>query len=720
MAVAYSDLKFKGGINPSHPLAPYVVHAFIPMDGTGGNLWDAAQGRNKSVAGGLLWNSNGSVEGLQSDTTSEANDFTDSASPLMGKNIDWRQLAVITRSKLNNTNNRLAYYFKLHTGAVGDQFNTFQDVYTDGWVAVVERDWTKISSAYRDRDATGNDAVRTLRWDPENNSVAMWDKTTKFKNSTLPAGSSSSITNVQFGVGVINSEFYYTIVLDRPKAEGAFTDAELMDLVNDPYNLFEIADDGVDSFDRHLIFDEIAGYAAIDVATLNYSWDFEFKISDAADGSGDWYRMFSVTQSTGDYAGANTGADRVIIKKDGTEIRFTRAGVTATWAGLSVNPLDAVMFRALGASAGIELFVNGLSQGVQAASSSFAIGFDRVGVDLTGGTYGGFGLHYVKFTDSVAPARSRFYDFNQSSGTVVPELVNNVAGSVDGMNPDVDNPFITADGVEVGGTRKCNISSVTPAWNKNHNYEFEFAASGSAAYFFGRSNSYNHLLYVSTTQLVFRNQNGTYYYFDLDGNYLDGTFHTIRLEATYGGGTQVYVDTLDKGNWGAYLGNITIDRIGSMQDTVSTQLITFKRAYIYAGNNTPVTVDLDFTQANVNSVPNASGSDATLTGFKTSGWQYLYETDEYTSADYADLATFASSEKDSNTVAKVYKPTTTLGATIQEFFGGVMIDGGEITSDLVIETQAQVDIRNLKATNIDATQGVDVRVLNVEADNVTG
>jgi len=162
-------------------------------------------------------------------------------------------------------------------------------------------------------------------------------------------------------------------------------------------------------------------YSTIDINSTGTAptWNLKSKILDNGNQSGTFYRLA---------AGAlNNNTDRLIVATDGSRVLFTERSINADWTGLSIDPEDIIELDVPGGAGGVELLVNGVSQGFKRAGSNVRISLMILGENNN--TYLGADVEYFNFVTSDDGTLDRLYDATASSHAAGTPVLSDISGN---------------------------------------------------------------------------------------------------------------------------------------------------------------------------------------------------------------------------------------------------------------------------------------------------
>ncbi len=150
------------------------------------------------------------------------------------------------------------------------------------------------------------------------------------------------------------------------------------------------------------------------------NWELTF-VLDLIEAVGGWYRL----------ASDGTGAQRLLIKEDLTELRHYRNSNEFNFTGLSLSLTDVLTLKAVNGTK-LELLINGVSAGFSNNTQTYTgISYTFFGRDSNG--YGSFNVRSLSFLTDTAEY-NRYYDFTKIKGSslTVPEILNGKDGTMVG------------------------------------------------------------------------------------------------------------------------------------------------------------------------------------------------------------------------------------------------------------------------------------------------
>lgn len=251
-----------------------------------------------------------------------------------------------------------------------------------------------------------------------------------------------------------NSDAQYEYFL---VADSVLTDAEIISLQADPYQLFRTSEDVVR--DYGLTFDGLGNYLTFEATqegSTSFDLEFEWTPTSLAES---FDPLFS-----SDTSDSNT-RHGVFQKSDNElEVSFIIGGartvVNTTGAALSVGTRKNLRVSYDGSS--LSVFIDGAPVGSVAASGTVSAtggGIDTIGKNST--NYGNFQLHFFRFTFGTD---NRYYDCNVANNQqYVPELIQGKHGTMVGF-PAPSGYVRELDshgGVEFDGTQRAVAGSIT-------------------------------------------------------------------------------------------------------------------------------------------------------------------------------------------------------------------------------------------------------------------
>lgn len=154
--------------------------------------------------------------------------------------------------------------------------------------------------------------------------------------------------------------------------------------------------------------------------SLNWELTFDLDLIEAVGG---WYRL----------ASDGTGAQRLLIKEDLTELRHYRNSNEFNFTGLSLSLTDVLTLKAVNGTK-LELLINGVSAGFSNNTQTYTgISYTFFGRDSNG--YGSFNVRSLSFLTDTAEY-NRYYNFKAIKGSslVVPEEINGQDGTMVGWS----------------------------------------------------------------------------------------------------------------------------------------------------------------------------------------------------------------------------------------------------------------------------------------------
>jgi hypothetical protein len=388
--------------------------------------------------------------------------------------------------------------------------------------------------------------------------------------------------------------FHQMLMFDVAK-----TDADILTLHEDPHGIFRTAQDEV--LDYGLTFPASGGAVDIPSFSLSGAYTVKGRFKTPAVFDANSKALIGKTSATDTYIGmTDTGLFRV------------NHGGTANTGTLQLAVNTEYTFSVIRDGANlITITVEGV--GTDSFTRSGIAAVPHIG---RANTYNYTGsVYWISMSSN---GDNRYYDFNRTSGTIAPELLNGQNGTLVGF--PVDSGYVrelsSTDGVTFDGvSTRASIPTFTGDWNAHLKGIFKFRAT-SAIKLVGNSATYSDDIQLDTTSLVIRNSQVTSTTIPLSKNYLDGVEHTLEIESNYGTNTlTVIIDGFTEHTGNAVWRGTNINRLMAYNDAYPPSAGTISRIYL-ENVSTGTVRDYDFTKTVGYAVPDLEGgADATLTGF---------------------------------------------------------------------------------------------------------
>jgi len=210
-------------------------------------------------------------------------------------------------------------------------------------------------------------------------------------------------------------------------------------------------------------------YSTIDINSTGTAptWNLKSKILDNGNQSGTFYRIGS--------GALNNNSNRLIVATDGSRVLFTDSNVNADWTGLSIDPEDIIELDVPGGAGGVELLVNGVSQGFKRVGNNVSISLSILGENNN--VHLGADVEYFNFVTSDDGTLDRLYDATASIHAAGTPILSDISGNAQNAT-GVNMP--TAGLVSAGGVW-LDLGSSGPSGNAAFDIDpIEFSSAGSA------------------------------------------------------------------------------------------------------------------------------------------------------------------------------------------------------------------------------------------------
>lgn len=615
----YDEVRDIGAIDWNSPLSQYLKAALIPNQGSGQVVSEIVSGEDLTFTQPLVWNTDGSV--TKNSYVDEPLTLTNSPSV---DTLNEDVIGVIHTNVLasNSANQESVIHW---VGNAGFNFSIYSFTWGNPYRVSVNESWNNTSIDIPNTETTG-EKVLVTHWVNSTNTLNVYVNGQLHSTATGTFNGSSVFNALTLGVGQQNEKFYSSQVLAKT---GAFTQSEIDEIVNNPYGIFQTAQDVQDEYG--LVFDATQG--------LNFtglSGDLAIEIELAQD-------LPVYTTGRYLYDGRLT---------DGTGWLYQDTGVSVSSSSVSNPKINGQ------ASTLLDLFNSGvkgdvLSFDATAQGSSIRL-FSRY-TDTE--SYIGAFIASITITDTNG---QHYWDFNQTTGDTVTDKVNGSVATL--VNFPVDSGYVEENGQIVGyqlGDTTQYISNV-PSFAKTPfglKCRLSVADASLTPMFFGSSTAnFNAVLFSVNPDLTIR-------ILTLDGtSSIASSAATVTLNTPFD--LEVYLD-VDAQTYKMIIngvtetGNLPFDflawediaewRIGGWSRTgninegsgVFTFYDNFQVVTVDVNFDNPVVINnYDFTTGdNDQIIETVNNQHGTIVNASTTKWQRIIEKQVYTVGVGKDYST---------------------------------------------------------------------------------
>ena len=204
-------------------------------------------------------------------------------------------------------------------------------------------------------------------------------------------------------------------------------------------------------------YDGVNDYSSIDVNSTGAApaWNLKSKLLDNTSQTGTFYRIGS--------GALNNNSNRLIVATDGSRVLFTDSNINADWTGLSIDPEGVIELNVAGGASGIELLVDGVSQGFKRVGSNVSISLAILGENNN--IHLGADVEYFNFVTTDDGTLDRLYDATASihaAGTPILSDISGNAQNATGVNMPTDgSAWVNLGGSGISGAITQTTQSFT-------------------------------------------------------------------------------------------------------------------------------------------------------------------------------------------------------------------------------------------------------------------